>query len=160
MRQKRDSLKLRQSSFKGGEEMHKHKNLSNLGQEMSKVRPYLLKQTIKRYYVSGSFIWRVGWLVFVLILFLALSAEADTISGRVYDSTHTFRPGDEITISGRDPNGNFISVKVQTDKKDGSYRVFLPPGTYEVEFKKDNKILKGKIQSFPQPIQQNIYLIK
>ena len=100
------------------------------------------------------------WLAIILILFFAISAEADMVSGRVYDKTRTFQPGDEITISGRDPNGNFISVRAQTDRKDGSYKLFLPPGAYEVELKKENKTLRGKIRSFPQPIQQDIYLIE
>ena len=140
--------------------MRRYKNLLKANQIISNGCLYLLEQTIKPYHVSNCFKWKVGWLAIILIFFFTLSAEADIVSGRVYDKTRTFRPGDEITISGRDPNGNFISVKVQTDKKDGSYRVSLPPGTYEVEFKKNNKTLKGKIQSFPQPIQQNIYLIE
>ena len=140
--------------------MRKYKNLSNSNQKISKGRLYLLKQTIKPYHGTNCFKSKAGWLAIILFFFFALSAEADTISGRVYDSTRMFRPGDEITISGRDPNGNSISIRAKTDKKDGSYRVSLPPGTYEVEFRKDNKTLRGKIQSFPQPIQQDIYLIE
>jgi hypothetical protein len=140
--------------------MCKGEKLSNSNQKMSKGRFHVLEQTIKPCHVSNGFKWKVGWLAIILIFFFTLSAEADIVSGRVYDSTRTFRPGDEITITGKDPNGNRISVKAPTDKKDGSYRVSLPPGIYEVEFKKDNKTLRGKIQSFPRPIQQDIYLIE
>lgn len=140
--------------------MRKYKNLSNSNQKISKGRLHGLEQTIKPYHVSIGFKWKVGWLAITLIFFFALSAEADIVSGRVHDSTRTFRAGDEITISGKDPNGNLISVRARTDAKDGSYRISLPPGIYEVEFKKDNKTLKGKIQSFPRPIQQDIFLIE
>ena len=160
MLRKMDRRRLNQFSVKGGGEMRKYKNLSNSNQKISKGRLHWLEQTIKSHHVSNGFKWKVGWLAIIFIFFFTISAEADMVSGRVYDKTRTFRPGDEITISGRDPNGNLISVKARTDAKDGSYKLFLPPGAYEVEFKKDNKTLRGKIQSFPQPIQQNIYLIE
>ncbi len=118
------------------------------------------KRTIKLLHVLDCFKSKVGWLVIVFISLSTISAEAEIVSGRIYDATRTFRVGDEITIFGKDPRGNLISVKAPTDKRDGSYRVFLPPGTYDVEFKKGNKTLRGKIQSFPQPVQQDIYLIE
>ncbi len=93
---------------------------------------------------------KIGWLSIIFVFSFALSAQADIVTGRVYDKTGTFQPGDVIIIN-NDP--------VQTNKKDGSYRVFLPPGTYDVSLERDNT-LKGKVQSFPQPSHQDIYLLK
>ncbi len=104
---------------------------------------------------------RAAWFTVVLVLCFALSAEADIVYGRVYDATKKyFQPGDSITISRTDANGNLISVTAKTDKKDGGYSVSLPPGAYDVEFRKNDKILKGKIQSFPRPNHQDIHLLE
>ncbi len=103
---------------------------------------------------------KTAWFTIVLVLCFTLSAEADIVYGRVYDATKRyFQPGDSITISRTDANGNLISVTAKTDRKDGGYRVSLPPGAYDVEFKKNGKTLKGKIQSFPRPNRQDIHLL-
>lgn len=89
---------------------------------------------------------KIGWLSIIFVFSFALSAQADIVTGRVYDNTGEFKPGDEIVINGK-------TVKTG---KNGSYRIFLEPGTYDVHY--DG--LKGKVQSFPQPSHQDIYLIK
>ncbi len=95
--------------------------------------------------------WKFVSLSFVLLLCLAISAEADIVQGRVYDRTGRFRPGNQITI--KDQNGNIVK-KVTTDAENGRYRVFLPPGSYIVEY--DN--LRGLITSYPNPYYQDIFL--
>lgn len=104
--------------------------------------------------------WIIVCLAFTLAFCLAIPAEADMVYGRVYDETGRLQCGEKFTIKGKDPNGNIFSVEVSTDKGDGSYRISIPPGTYKVEFIKNNDTLEAWIQSFPQPIRQDIYLKK
>ena len=107
-----------------------------------------------------SFILLATFIANALCLCVIQSAEAGIVYGRVFDATKTFRPGDEIMISGKDPNGNSISVGAKTDAKQGGYSISIPPGLYVVEFRRNGRILKGRIQSFPGPIRQDIYLLE
>lgn len=131
---------------------------------MTLERPY--RRTEKRGHVQspprcrrgGSIIGRACWLTLLLIFTVPIIVHAGDVYGRVIEKTSTFRPGDEITISGRDPNGNAMSVTAKTDK-DGRYKISLPPGTYQVKFGKDNKTFMGRVQSFPQATHQDIVLL-
>ncbi len=95
--------------------------------------------------------WEIMFLSFALLLCFAISAEADIVQGQVHDRTGQFQPGYQITI--KDQNGNIVKT-VTTDAGDGSYRVFLPPCSYIVEFRN----LRGLITSYPNPYYQDIYL--
>jgi hypothetical protein len=133
------------------------------GGDMNKIREAfrLVWQRVKPSSSSVCLAGRATGFSMVLVLCFTLSAEADIVYGRVYDATNKyFQPGDNITISRTDPNGNLLSVTAKTDKKDGGYSVTLPPGTYDVEFKKNDKTLRGKIQSFPRPNRQDIHLLE
>ncbi len=95
--------------------------------------------------------WTIVFLSFAFLLCLAISSEADMVYGRVYDRTGKFLPDRQITI--KDQNGNIVKT-VRTDRKDGSYRVFLDVGSYIVE----SDALRGSITSYPEPRYQDIYL--
>jgi hypothetical protein len=99
-----------------------------------------------------------SWLLLLLIFTVPVTVYAGDVYGRVMDKTGTFKPGDEVMITGRDPNGNAMSVTAGTDK-DGRYKISLPPGTYQVKFSKGNKTFEGRVQSFPQATHQDIVLL-
>jgi len=118
-----------------------------------------MEQSPPRCRRRGPIIAQACWLSLFLIFAAPITVYAGDVYGRVMEKTRTFKPGDEITVSGRDPGGNTITVRARTDK-DGRYRIFLPPGTYQVEFSRDNRTFKGRVQSFPQATHQDIVLFQ
>ncbi len=115
------------------------------------------EQSLPRYRRLASIVAQVCWLSLFLIFVAPVAVYAGDVYGRVIEKTGTFKPGDEITISGRDSSGNTISVIARTDK-DGRYRLSLPPGNYQVEFTKGNQTFKGRVQSLPGASHQDIVL--
>ncbi len=103
--------------------------------------------------------WKIMFLAFALLLCFAISAEADIVYGRVYDDTGTLLRDVQIKIIGKDQNGNVFTVAVTTNR-DGSYKVFIPPGAHKVEFTKGIDKLEAWILSYPEPFHQDIYLKK
>jgi len=93
-------------------------------------------------------------LLFVFFVFLSTQVRADGISGRVYDLNNT--PVANATLTAQSQNGD--SVDFKTDKS-GNFSVYLDPGRYDV-YSKDDSSLKGSIESYSRPVQQDIHLKK
>lgn len=83
---------------------------------------------------------------------VALYAWADVISGNVYG------PGGELLKSAT-CNVFLDGSEVTTFTTDASgyYSVFLKPGRYKVR-PKGNDALEGDLESYPQPVRQDIRL--
>jgi len=103
--------------------------------------------------------WKFVSISFALLLCFVISAEADIVYGRVYDNTGALLCDVQIKITGKDQNGNVFTVAVTTNR-DGSYKVFIPPGAHKVEFTKGIDKLEAWILSYPEPFHQDIYLKK
>lgn len=103
--------------------------------------------------------WKIVSLSFALLLCLAISAEADSVYGRVYDDTGMLLHNVQIRITGKDQNGNDFTATVTTTK-DGSYKVFIPPGAHKAEYTRGAVKLGAWILSYPEPFHQDIYLKK
>ncbi len=103
--------------------------------------------------------WKIMFLSFALLLCFAISAEADIVYGRVYDDSGALLRDIQIKIIGKDQNGNVFTVAVTTNR-DGSYKVFIPPGAHKVEFTRGIDKLEAWILSYPEPFHQDIYLKK
>ena len=91
-------------------------------------------------------------LTIVFVFCLALCAWADVISGNVYG------PGGELLKSASFSvflDGS--AVTTFTTDASGYYSVFLKPGRYKVR-PKDNAALEGDLESYPQPVRQDIRL--
>jgi len=88
-----------------------------------------------------------------LTLFLPHSARADQVYGRVFVDGQ-IQPHRSFTV--KDSSGR--SVRDATTDEYGGYSLFLPPGTYRVEFRDDGATLEATIESYPQPVRQDIYL--
>lgn len=88
-----------------------------------------------------------------LVFYHPFSACADLVYGRVYDKRRTFQP-EKDTFLVEDPTGKVVAERVGTNK-DGAYSLFLPPGVYRVKFPDGRN---ATIQSYPEPIRQDIHL--
>jgi hypothetical protein len=92
-----------------------------------------------------------------LALSISVPAKGDLVYGRVYGAEGKFQPRNAFTL--KDSTGRTVQ-EVKTDEYKG-YSVFLSPGTYKVEFTdKDNALWVGEIESYPQPVRQDIHLKK
>jgi hypothetical protein len=92
-----------------------------------------------------------------LLLCLPFAAHAGLVYGRVFGAETQFKPRDTIVI--KSSNGQQVKT-VKTDEYKG-YSVYLPPAIYRVEFRDaSNAIWEASIESYPQPVRQDIYLKK
>ncbi len=98
--------------------------------------------------------WASLCLSIVFALCLAVSASADTVSGRVYGPDA--KPVVNATLAAKPANGDAVEFK--TDGA-GNYSVYLDPGRYTVNPVKDDTV-QAVIDSFPQPVQQDRHLKK
>jgi len=96
--------------------------------------------------------WTGTCLMMVLVFCLPTGAEAGLVYGRVYGAEGEFEPGDAFTLIISEAR----RIEVKTDKFKG-YSISIAPGMYDVEFTK-NKKWKAVIQSYPQPVRQDIHL--
>jgi hypothetical protein len=101
---------------------------------------------------GSSTTWTGLCLAIALALFLPVSVSAGAVSGRVYS------PDNELV-----KNTTFTATSVQgkavefgTDAS-GNFSVYLDPGRYTVR-SNVNTALQGEIDSYPQPVQQDIHL--
>ncbi len=104
--------------------------------------------------ISTRTTWTSLCLAIAFALFLAVSATAGAVSGRIYgpdekpvmNTTFTAKPAKRDAVEFRtDPSGNF--------------GVYLDPGRYTVSPSAD-ATLQGVIDSLPEPVQQDIHLKK
>ncbi len=98
--------------------------------------------------------WARLCMVLAFVAGLAVPARADGISGRVYGPDGMPLPNTIFTA--RPENG--AAVDFRTDPS-GNFSVFLDPGRYVVSSKAD-AFLEGVIESYSQPVQQDVHLKK
>lgn len=94
-------------------------------------------------------------LLFVFFVCLPTQVRADGVSGRVYDPNN--KPLADASLTAQSQSGG-ASVDFRTDKS-GNFSVYLEPGRYEVVTKEDRS-LKGSVESYSRPVQQDIHLKK
>lgn len=94
------------------------------------------------------------WLALALLAGLHLSARAEGVSGRVYGPDGKALPNTILTA--RPEKGPAVDFKTDAS---GGYSVFLDPGRYVVSSRADAS-LEGVIESYSQPVQQDIHLKK
>lgn len=103
---------------------------------------------------------RAGWttpcLAIAFALLFSVSAAAGTVSGRVYDPDGNPVKNTFFTATAKPARGEPVDFK--TDPL-GNFSVYLDPGRYIVSPKGDAS-LQGEIDSYPQPLQQDIRLKK
>ena len=94
-------------------------------------------------------------LAIAFALCLTVSATADAVSGRIYGP-------DENPVTNTAFNAKIHvedkPVEFKTDSS-GNFSVYLDPGRYTV-CPKDDATLHGGIDSYPEPLQQDIHLEK
>ena len=93
----------------------------------------------------------------LLLLVCALAgaghpAGADGISGRVFGPDGKVLPNAVLTA--RPEKGPAVDFKTDTS---GNFSVFLDPGRYVVSSRADAS-LEGVIESYSQPVQQDVHL--
>ncbi len=93
-------------------------------------------------------------LAIAFALCLPASATADAVSGRVYGPDK--KPVPNTTFTAQPEKGQ--AVKFSSDPS-GNFSVYLDPGKYTVKSSADDT-LEGVIESYPQPVQQDIHLKK
>jgi hypothetical protein len=114
------------------------------------------------YCVVGSRVSRVSWksirkaqlgigVALAIILCFATSTRADLVSGHVYGPDGNPLLNTTIVVE----LGNNRSTQFRTDAK-GNFSVYLDPRRYAVHT--DDNRYKGEIQSYSQPVQQDIHL--
>lgn len=100
---------------------------------------------------NSSTTWSGLCVAIALALFLPVSVSAGAVSGRVYG------PDNELvkntTFTATSAQGR---VEFSTDAS-GNFSVYLDSGRYTVKSKAD-PALQGQIDSYPQPVQQDIHL--
>jgi len=102
--------------------------------------------------ISTSTTWIGLCLTIALALFLPVSVSAGAVSGRVYGPDNV--PVKDTTFTATPAKGK--SVEFRTDPS-GNFSVYLDSGRYTVRSSADAN-LQGEIDSYPQPVQQDIHL--
>jgi hypothetical protein len=100
---------------------------------------------------------RVIWASLCLVAFafaVPITIMADTVSGRVYGQDG--KPVSNVTFTAKPAKGDGVAFK--TDPS-GNFSVYLDPGRYTVTPTGDSS-LQGLINSYPQPVQQDVHLKK
>ena len=87
-------------------------------------------------------------------ILLPLAARADIVSGRILGADE--KPVVNGTFIAKDTKGQATTFK--SDPK-GNFSVYLDPGKFTVSSSADPS-LSGTIESFPQPRQQDVRLMK
>ena len=93
-------------------------------------------------------------LALTFAILLPLAASADIVSGRILDADE--KPIVNGTFTAKDAKGQPTTFK--SDPK-GNFSVYLDPGKHTVTSSADPS-LSGTIESFPQPRQQDVRLMK
>jgi hypothetical protein len=90
----------------------------------------------------------------ILILLAPFSAMADTVSGRIYGPDA--KPLANATFTAKPAKGDAVEFKTSAS---GTFSVYLDPGRYAITAGSDAG-LEGVIDSYPQPVQQDVHLKK
>ena len=111
-----------------------------------------IKVLIKRRAIPKS-----AWTILCLGAFafaVPISIMADTVSGRVYGQDG--KPASNVTLTAKPTKGDAVEFKTDSS---GNFSVYLDPGRYTVTASGDTS-LQGLINSYPQPVQQDVHLKK
>ena len=93
----------------------------------------------------------------VSVLFAILfpvSVLADAVSGRVFAPDG--KPEPNKTFNAQSAKGQAVAFKSDAS---GNFSLYLDPGRYTVTSSADSTV-EGVIESYPQPVQQDIHLKK
>ncbi len=102
--------------------------------------------------------WAGRLFAIAFTLWLPMSANADFVSGRVYDPGGSVLPNATFVVE----TGKGEAVNFKTDES-GNFSVYLEPGRYTVHPVRDGKpdpSLEGIVESYPQSAHQDIRLKK
>lgn len=96
-----------------------------------------------------------------IVIFAGSPLKADMVSGRVFDSSGKAVAGKSFTV--KNSKGSCVK-QFETDQA-GNFGVFLSSGRYSVGFAPPNQDCSkfkdlGVIESYSQPVQQDIHLKK
>jgi hypothetical protein len=97
---------------------------------------------------------RFSLFVVAFVFAVPISIMADTVSGRVYGQDG--KPLSNVTFTAKPAQGDAITFKTNST---GNFSVYLDPGRYTVTPTGDGS-LQGLIDSYPQPVQQDVHLKK
>jgi hypothetical protein len=89
-----------------------------------------------------------------LILCAPFAVWADTVAGRMYGVDE--KPLANMTFKAKPAKGDVVEFKTNGT---GAFSVYLDPGRYTVSPSADASV-QGVINSFPQPVQQDVHLKK
>jgi hypothetical protein len=89
-----------------------------------------------------------------LLLLAPAALLADTVSGRIYGTDE--KPVANATFKAKPAKGETIEFKTNAT---GAFSVYLDPGRYTVSPSADPSV-QGSLNSFPQPVQQDVHLKK
>jgi hypothetical protein len=98
--------------------------------------------------------WTRLFLAFTFVFTISSSAMADTVSGRIYDQDG--KPVPNATLTAKPAKGEAVEFKTNAS---GNFSTYLDPGRYAVTLKGSSDV-QGVIDSYPQPVQQDIHLKK
>jgi len=98
--------------------------------------------------------WTSLCLATLLALLAPVCAMADTVSGRVYGQDE--KPAANMTFTAKPAKGETVEFKTNAS---GAFSVYLDAGRYTVSPSADASI-QGVINSYPQPVQQDVHLKK
>jgi hypothetical protein len=101
---------------------------------------------------NSSTTWTGLCLAIALALFLPVSVSAGAVSGRVYGPDNKLVKNTTFTAT----SAQGRAVEFSTDAS-GNFSVYLDSGRYTVKSEAD-PALQGQIDSYPQPVQQDIHL--
>jgi hypothetical protein len=99
---------------------------------------------------------RICILVLSFVFCLVVSSEAGMVYGRVFAEDRPLKRGDTLTFFDEKKN----PLGATTVDERGGYTISVPQGIYRVEFRRDDSVWEGWIQSTPQSVRQDIYLKK
>jgi hypothetical protein len=95
--------------------------------------------------------WTNVCLAIAFALCLVDSANADFVTGRVYDPDGNILKNKAFTVDGK-------NINFKTDGS-GNFSLYLDPGTYKVH-QSDDRSVEGIVHGYPQSAQEDIHLKK
>jgi len=103
---------------------------------------------------TGRTTWTRLSVVIAFILLVSTAAVADTVSGRIYGQDG--KPVPNSTFMAKCAQGEAVEFKTNAS---GNFSTYLDPGRYTVS-PSGGPDLQGVIDSYPQPVQQDVHLKK
>lgn len=98
--------------------------------------------------------WTALCIAIAFALIAPVSTMADTVSGRIYGQDE--KPAANMTFTAKPAKGEAVQFKTNAT---GAFSVYLDAGRYTVSPSADASI-QGVINSYPQPVQQDVHLKK